>query len=287
MSVEEGSNAESTPVDNGATPEPEAPVETPAEPEGEAPAPEADSEGGTQPQPEGAKDAESEGGASAEGESLDGELFFEGEQVSVTVPDDLKGQLEDSGVDVNKAVNELFAKDSDFSLSAETRVPLDEKYGKAVVDSYLSAIKQQNQATMRNNAQAVKDAEAANKEASEWSDELVGGAENWAALEEWAGANLEDSQIESFNRAMDSGDKWMQELAIRELNNSMNKAEGDTNVELISGQLSSNTEGSALSSQEYLREMTSGEFMKLTGSDKAKAQESLDARRRAGITKGI
>lgn len=287
MSVEEGSNAESTPVDNGATPEPEAPVETPAEPEGEAPAPEAGSEGGTQPQPEGAKDAESEGDASAEGESLDGELFFEGEQVSVTVPDDLKGQLEDSGVDVNKAVNELFAKDSNFSLSAETRAPLDEKYGKAVVDSYLSAIKQQNQATMRNNAQAVKDAETANKEASEWSDELVGGAENWAALEEWAGANLEDSQIESFNRAMDSGDKWMQELAIRELNNSMNKAEGDTNVELISGQLSSNTEGSALSSQEYLRGMTSGEFMKLTGSDKAKAQESLDARRRAGIAKGI
>lgn len=284
-------SAESTPVDNG-----QAGTEAPA-PESPAPAPEGaepeetpSSEGGKQPAPEGeqgGKAPEENKEGEGEGTELAGELFFEGEQVDVTVPDELQEQLEASGVDVNKAVNELFGKDSDFTLSDETRAPLDEKYGKVVVDSYLNAIKAQNQNTLSSHKQSAKEAEEANQAAAEWSNELVGGEESWDALAEWAGNNLDESQIESFNRAMDSGDKWLQELAIRDLHNNMKKSEGDDNVELIAGDIASNAEGSSLTAQQYLSEMTSPSFTDLKGEDRAKAQAGLDKRRRAGLSKGI
>lgn len=223
-----------------------------------------------------------------ESEVAEGEFYFNGQQVQVEVPDDLKSSLSDAGVNVDTVLSELYGKDSDFTLSDETRKPLDEKFGKPIVDTFLSSLKQQNDSVLKGAESAQKAAEEANAQAAEWSNELVGGEEQWDALSEWAEGNLEESQIESFNKAMQSGDKWLQELAIKDLHSKYQNSEGDTNVSLISGDSAGiDSSGSPLGRDEYIAEMTSPEFMKLRGQDKAKAQAQLDARRRAGQRKGL
>lgn len=217
-----------------------------------------------------------------------GELYFNGEQVQVEVPDDLSEALSSAGVDVNSIVNELYGKDSDFTLSEETRAPLDEKYGKPVVDTFLGALKTQNETFIKGQQDAVTAAEQANAEAKEWSDGLVGGEEGWDELSRWSEENLDEEQIASFNRAMESGDKWLQELAIKDLQSKYKEKEGDASAALIVGDGSGGSSaGAALSANEYIKEMTSPEFLGLKGQDKVKAQEQLDSRRRAGMKRGL
>ena len=221
-------------------------------------------------------------------ESSDAEYFFNGQQVQIEVPEDLKGDLDSAGVDVDTVLKELYGKDSDFTLSEETRKPLDDKFGKGIVDTFLGALKTQNESVLKGANDAQKAADEANRQAVEWSNEVVGGEENWTAMESWAADNLDDAQIESFNKAMNSGDKWLQELAIKDLSNKMRDSEGDTSANLISGDNSATeTTGEALSAQAYIKEMSSKEFMQLKGADKQAAQKQLDARRRAGIKKGL
>lgn len=286
MSVEDTiETTESTDADNGESTEAVATNE-------EATSTEASKESATEAQEEsteGGKESTSEEPTkdSAESEETP-EYFFNGEPVQIEVPEDLKSTLSESGVDVDKVLGELYGKDSDFTLSDETRAPLDEKYGKPVVDTFLNALKTQNDSVLKGAQEATRAAEEANKQAVEWSNELVGGEENWSALESWATDNLEDAQLESFNRAMESGDKWMQELAIKDLHSKFKESEGDTSASLISGDAtSSDSAGSPLSAQDYIAEMTSPEFRNLKGQDKVKAQQQLDARRRVGMKRGL
>jgi len=294
MTVEAGENAPSTTVDPGTGSEaPADGAETPQETGQETPA--ENLTDGTQEVPDGENPGSTEEPKgeepkpdSTEGEETEGEFYFNGQQVQIEVPEDLKTSLSDAGVDVDKVVGELYGKDSDFTLSDETRAPLDEKFGKPLVDTFLSAIKSQNESVIKGAEEAKAAAEQANKQAVEWSNELVGGEETWNALESWAEANLDDAQIESFNKAMESGDKYLQELAIKDLHSKYQNSEGDTDASLISGDSAANEgAGAPLTAQDYIAEMTSPEFRALKGHDKAKAQAQLDARRRAGMKKGI
>lgn len=226
----------------------------------------------------------------SEQDSVDGlseELYFNGQQVQVEVPEDIQSNLEEAGVNVNQVINELYSKDGDFTLSEETRAPLDAKYGKGIVDTYLNALKTQNETVLKNLEADKASAEEADRQAIEWSNELVGGEENWNALEEWAANNLEDSQVDSFNKAMETGDPWIQEMAIQKLANQMNEAEGDTAVTLISGDANSNADSGPLSAQDYISAMTDKDFTSLRGDERAAAQAKLDARRRAGMQRGM
>jgi len=233
--------------------------------------------------PEGKEEPE----ADKEAGSDDARYFYDGQEVDVVVPDDLNDTLKEAGVDVQGVVNELYAEGGDFSLTDETRKPLDEKYGKPVVDAFIGSLKAQNDSALKSQKEAASAAEAADLEASEWSDELVGGEAEWTAMQDWAAENLEESQVESFNKAMQSGDKWMQELAIKSLHSQFRDSEGDSGASLITGEASREGAGSPLSSQDYLKEMTSPTFSGLKGEDKQKAQAALDNRRRAGIKRGI
>lgn len=226
----------------------------------------------------------------SEQDSVDGlseELYFNGQQIQVEVPEDIQSNLEEAGVNVNQVINELYSKDGDFTLSEETRAPLDAKYGKGIVDTYLNALKTQNETVLKNLEDDKASAEEADRQAIEWSNEMVGGEENWNALEEWAANNLEDSQVDSFNKAMDTGDPWIQEMAIHKLANQMNEAEGDTAVTLISGDANSNADSGPLSAQDYISAMTGKDFTSLRGDERAAAQSKLDARRRAGMQRGM
>lgn len=220
---------------------------------------------------------------------LPGELYFNGEQVQVEVPDELSTSLKESGVDVNKVLGELYGKDSDFTLSDETRKPLDDKYGKAVVDTFLGALKNQNEGALKGAKDAESAAAQAAQEAEAWSNEVVGGEEEWAAMSKWAETSLDESEIESFNKAMQSGDKWMQELAIKSLHGKYKGSEGDATANLLTADSSTgtSTDNTPMSRQDYLQAMSSPEFMKLGREEKHKAQAALDARRQAGINKGL
>src|SRR5690554_4053560 len=114
------------------------------------------------------------------------ELFFNGHPVRVEVPEELAGQLREAGVDANKVISELYGKDSDFTLSDETRAPLDEKFGKPLVDTFLQALKAQNEHALHLTESQKAEAEKAQQQAVEWSNELVGGEENWNAMSQWA-----------------------------------------------------------------------------------------------------
>jgi len=221
-------------------------------------------------------------------DSGEADFYFNGQQVQVEIPEDLKGSLDAAGVNVDSVMKELYGKDSDFTLSDDTRAPLDEKYGKVVVDTFLNAMKSQNEGILKGATEAQNAASEADKQAVEWSNEVVGGEENWNSLESWATDNLEEGEITSFNKAMSSGDKWMQELAIKALNGKMQSAEGDTTANLVSGDSSIDTgSGAGLSGQDYISEMTTTAFRALKGHEKVNAQKQLDARRRTGIKRGL
>jgi len=243
---------------------------------------------GSQTTPDGGQGgATSDPAPAPEPSDLPEELFFNGHPVQVEVPEELAGQLSEAGVDANKVISELYGKDSDFTLSDETRAPLDEKFGKPLVDTFLQALKAQNEHALHLTESQKAEAEKVQQQAVEWSNELVGGEENWDAMSSWAEKNLEDSQIDGFNKAMESGDKYIQELAIKDLQSKMQGQEGDSDYSLVSGEAATETGGGALSANEYLAEMTSPEFTKLKGHDRIKAQQALDARRRLGLKRGI
>ena len=120
------SNPEPAPDAGAATVAPDAPA-VPESPEAAPEAPEsttvdnpAESKG-----PESSEDPTKEPANDTE---IPGELYFNGEQVQVDIPEELSSTLTEAGVDVNKVVSELYGKDSDFTLSDEARKPLDDLY---------------------------------------------------------------------------------------------------------------------------------------------------------------
>ncbi|MGL6013385.1 MAG: hypothetical protein ACRC0J_18055, partial [Shewanella oncorhynchi] len=130
------------------------------------------------------------------------ELFFGGEQVEVSIPDDIQSAFTEKGIDVNEVVSELFAKDGNFSLSEATRAKLDEAFSKPLVDAYLNLYKGQNDLSL---GQIKKEAEAHQATvAANTSDfnELVGGDEGWDSMAAWAGESLSEDELASFNAVM-------------------------------------------------------------------------------------
>lgn len=130
------------------------------------------------------------------------EYYFDGGQVEVTVPDDIAAAFAEKGIDSNKVLSELFAKDGKFELTAETKSLLDEKFGKGLVDGYLNLFKQQNEMAVK---QYKSEADAATKLQSEITSDftdLVGGDDGWNELDKWAESNMSDSELASFNAVM-------------------------------------------------------------------------------------
>jgi len=281
------SNPEPAPDAGAATVAPDAPA-VPESPEAAPEAPEsttvdnpAESKG-----PESSEDPTKEPANDTE---IPGELYFNGEQVQVDIPEELSSTLTEAGVDVNKVVSELYGKDSDFTLSDEARKPLDDLYGKAIVDTYLGALKAQNESALKGAKDAKEAASKAEQAAAEWSNELVGGEENWEAMSTWAEASLTDSELDSFNKAMGSGDKWMQELAIKALQSRYKDSEGDQSAQLVTADHSSgtDTDNSPMTREQYHSAMAAPEFRNLGRVERQQMQQKLDARRQAGINKGL
>ena len=219
------------------------------------------------------------------------EFYFGDQKVDVEVPDDLKAAFEAKGVDVGPILSELYAKDGDFTLSEETKGKLDEAFGKPLVDSYLKMVKGVNEGNLEAMSRQAKDAEAAQQELEAWSNEQVGGEENWTAMEAWALENASDEDLQGFNDAMQSGNKFLQGLAIRGMEQRWKGEAGDGKPDLLSGGTDAPEDTSTALSAEKYREETrrvDEEFLKHRDPRARKAAiDSLDARRRKGIEKGL
>lgn len=220
------------------------------------------------------------------------EFFFGGQSVSVEVPDDIQAAFTEKGLDAQAVVSELFAKDGDFSLSAETRSKLDEAFGKPLVDAYLNLYKGQNNMALKQ-FKADAEAEQATITANTASfNELVGGDEGWDKLAAWAGDNLSDAELESFNvvMALDGKSFAAQRLVTEALvarYQAANKAEESDVIKLLT-----DTGGAAdAPSSDLPSKLSRQEFQALLGTEKYKKDPAyaaaIDNIRRASAAKGL
>lgn len=220
------------------------------------------------------------------------EFYFGGESVSVEVPDDIQTAFTEKGLDAQAVVAELFSKDGDFSLSEETRGKLDEAFGKPLVDAYLNLYKGQNSMALKQ-FKADAEAEQATIAANTTSfNELVGGDEGWDKLAAWAGDNLSDAELESFNvvMALDGKSFAAQRLVTEALMaryQAANKAEESDKITLLTdtgstGDAPSSDLPAKLSRSEFQALMRTERYKKDTGYAAA-----IDNIRRASAANGL
>lgn len=216
------------------------------------------------------------------------EFYWGGEAVEIAVDDEVSAALKEKGLDAMAIAKELYAKDGEFSLSDETKQKLYEAFGKFSVDAYLSGLKAQNEMFILNSQRDAEKMEQANTERFNTVAKEIGGDEGWAKLEAYALETLSDEELAAFNEVMNSGNHYLQTYAVRELESRRHKAQGDDVVSLIPGNAATPAEGGPLSRQDYYAEMAKlSQTYKHDKAGAALAQAALDARRRAGMAKGI
>lgn len=262
---------------------------------GEAPNTESSTDASIQPGSEQSGDEGDQGNQSGPESSPEGqpgteevELFYGDTSVEIEIPEDISAELSAKGLDAKALANELYRKGGDFTLSKESREKLDGAYGKFAVDAYLNSLKVQNDAFLQGNADKEAAMEKANTERFSAMAELVGGEEGWESLTSWGNENLSDQEIDDLNAVMQSGNESLQRYAIQMLANQRRQAEGDPEAVLIQGSAPQEREGGALSADAY-RQAEQAARKEFRGNQAAYSQavSKLDARRRAGIQKGI
>lgn len=246
----------------------ELPSETPATEETEEEAPDP-SEAADSPdeEPEGEEEPDSTG-----------DLEFDGEPVTVDVPEDLRAELSDKGIDVDGVVKELYS--GEFGLSEPTLQKLYDAYGKPVVDGYLNGIKATSESNMQAHRNQVEADKANTQKALDAAYEIVGGEEGWGDLEGWAAQNWTDAQFDDFNSVMDSGNQYAIKLALEAAKRQRADSEGVDALDIHESDSASISSNNApLTSAQYIAGFSNGEANK----DPA----AWDARRSAGISRGI
>lgn len=246
--------------------------------------------GGEDPKGEAQEGEGKEEDKPAESSQEEVSYFFGGEEVTIEVPQEVEEELKAKGLDAYAIAAELYAKDGDFSLSEETKQKLYDAFGKFAVDAYLSGLKAQNEAFMLRSENEAKEREAADVQRFTDISKECGGEEGWNRLEEWALESLSDDELTAFNAVMQSGNQYLQMYAVRELEARRKAAQGDDEVTLVqpSAPAVDASDNSPLSAQEYIREIS--QLSQRFGRDRkaaAEAQAKLDARRRAGMAKGL
>lgn len=210
-------------------------------------------------------------------------------EVQVQVDDEVRSALTEKGLDADAIVKELYSS-KDFSLTRETRDKLDAAFGAYFVDYYLKTTKLQNDSIINQHKQGVEAQAASVREAEEWGVQTVGG--NWDDFEAKVLPLMSEAQIEQFNAAMASGNKLVQEYALKatmQLIGAEDQPAPEPEVPEIEvgGNSAPDTNG-ALSFKEY-RDLMIKVRNETRGNPKAyrEQMQALDARRAAGLARGI
>lgn len=257
---------------------------------------------GNQPEDTGGESASPDSGrgeesGAADGQSkpdepspVTGEFYFGGEAVEIEIPQDVDAALKEKGLDAMQIAQELYSKDGNFELKEETKQKLYDAFGKFAVDAYLSGLKATNDSFLMKHENAIKEAEQANTQRFADVSKEVGGEEGWSRLESWALENLSDDELNAFNAVMESGNQYLQQYAVRELEHRRKETQGDDKPNLIEPDASASvhSDNSPLSREQYIKEIA--QLSSRFGKDRkaaAEAQAKLDARRRAGMAKGL
>lgn len=226
-----------------------------------------------------------------DGSSDEDVRFFFGEQeVEIEIPDDVSTALKEKGIDAMQVAKELYGEGGKFELKEETKQKLYDAFGKFAVDAYLNGLKASNEAFMLKAKTQAKEAEAADAQRFTDIASEVGGEEGWSRLEEWALETLSDEELTAFNAVMASGNQYLQQYAVRELEGRRKQSQGDDKPSLIepSAPAKANDENSPLTRDQYVRAIAT--LSQKYGNDRkamAEAQAKLDARRRAGMARGL
>lgn len=220
-----------------------------------------------------------------------GEFFVGDTEVEVTVPDDIRSELTDKGLDVDQIVKEMYSKGGNGRPSEDTMGKLYELYGKFSVDSYFNALEVQNRNTLETQSREEEDLAKAEEARFDECVEMLGGQEVWDSLESFALDTLSDEELNDFNEVMQSGLPFAQNLALVDLKAKMGQAKGDSPEGLMTpDSASQESEGvsSPLSKSDYLREVgVLSEKYRYDPKGFNKASKELDARRRLGMQRGL
>ncbi|QZI79595.1 capsid assembly scaffolding protein [Escherichia phage vB_EcoP-G3A1] len=217
--------------------------------------------------------------------------FFFGEQeVEIEIPDDVSFALKEKGIDAMQVAKELYGEGGKFELTEETKQKLYDAFGKFAVDAYLNGLKASNEAFLIKSEAQAKEAKAADAQRFTDIASEVGGEEGWSRLEEWALETLSDEELAAFNAVMASGNQYLQQYAVRELEGRRKQAQGDDKPSLIepSAPAKANEENGPLTRDQYVQAIAT--LSQKYGNDRkamAEAQAKLDARRRAGMARGL
>lgn len=216
------------------------------------------------------------------------ELYYGESTVEINIPEDLSAELEAKGLNASEIAAELYRKDGAFELTPETKEKLDAAYGKFAVDAFLGALKTQNDGFLKGEADKVEQAKQADDQRYSEIESIVGGAEAWASMESFALEALSDDDLAGFNAVMTSGNKHLQQFAVRELMSRQRAAQGDKEAILITGDPTRHSDNAPMSAQEF-READAELSKQFRGDNRGymAASQKLNARRAAGIAKGI
>lgn len=214
------------------------------------------------------------------------EYFFGEQSVEVTIPDDVRAELEGKGLDIDAIVGEMYAKDGNGKPSEESYGKLCEAFGKFSVDAYFNSLAIQNQNTLDGVAKQQADYDAANEARYSEVLELIGGEENWEKISEYAVANLSEEEFEQLNQVMESGNTFAQNLALLDMQNRLDKHNAEPQgLKLIEGNGGeADVDMTPLSRTDYIKE-TSQLASKFPHDKVAyrEAQAKLDTRRKMAM----
>ncbi|MGL5456730.1 MAG: hypothetical protein ACRDB3_17815 [Citrobacter telavivensis] len=216
--------------------------------------------------------------------------FFGGEEVSIEVDPSHREAFESKGLDIDKLAAELYAKDGEFKLSDESYKACCDAFGKFAIDALISGLKAQNEQAISGWKHEAEARVRADEERFTGLCADIGGAEGWTRLEEFALETLSDTELAAFNEVMASGNQYLQQYAVRELEGRRKGAQGDDSVNLIEGNAmpAGSSDTAPLNARDYIK--ATAELGSKFPHDKAgyaKAQAALDARRRAGQAAGL
>lgn len=220
----------------------------------------------------------------------DVQFFFGEQEVEIEIPEDVSTALKEKGIDAMQVAKELYGEGGKFELKEETKQKLYDAFGKFAVDAYLNGLKASNEAFLIKSEAQAKEAEAADAQRFTYIASEVGGEEGWSRLEEWALETLSDEELTAFNAVMASGNQYLQQYAVRELEGRRKQAQGDDKPSLIepSAPAKANEENGPLTRDQYVQAIAT--LSQKYGNDRkamAEAQAKLDARRRAGMARGL
>lgn len=217
------------------------------------------------------------------------DYFFNGQSVEIEIPDDVDAALKEKGLDARAISAELYSKDGEFKLSEETLGKLYEAFGKFSVDAYLSGLRAANEGFIHNQARQEEARVAADTERFTTVAKECGGEEGWSRLESFALEHLSDEDLAMYNEVMSSGNQYFQTFAIRELEQRRKQIQGDDSVELLQPDgLNKDTANGPMSQAEYMAAIAElGTKFKGNRAGAAEAERALDARRRAGMARGL